>query len=159
MISGDSTCSEREWLARLERWLEASASPESPLAVCGDFNIAPQDKDVYDPARFVGTTHTSPDERAALARLESWGLQDAFRLVYDQGGLFSWWDYRAGDFHNHRGMRIDLVLVTAPLARGVRWAIVDRYARKGKLPSDHAPVVIDIDDDRAGLELTGRNAT
>jgi exodeoxyribonuclease-3 len=148
-----------EWLARLERWLEASASPETPLAVCGDFNIAPEDKDVYDPARFVGTTHTSPAERTALARLESWGLQDAFRLVYGQGGLFTWWDYRAGDFHNHRGMRIDLVLVTAPLARGVRWGIVDRNARKGNLPSDHAPVVIDIDDVRAGLELTGRNAT
>jgi exodeoxyribonuclease-3 len=148
-----------EWLARLEQWLEASASPETPLAVCGDFNIAPEDKDVYDPAKFVGTTHTSPAERAALARLESWGLQDAFRLVYDQGGLFSWWDYRAGDFHNHRGMRIDLLLVTAPLARGVQWGIVDRNARKGKLPSDHAPVVIDIYDDRAGLELTGRNAT
>jgi len=143
-----------EWLARLERWLGASASPATPLAVCGDFNIAPADIDVYDPARFVGTTHTSAPERAALARLEGWGLQDAFRLVYGDGGLFTWWDYRAGDFHNHRGMRIDLVLVTAPLARGVSWALVDRNARKGKLPSDHAPLVIDIDDERAGLGST-----
>jgi exodeoxyribonuclease-3 len=148
-----------EWLARLQRWLAASASPEAPLAVCGDFNIAPQDKDVYDPSKFVGTTHTSPEERAALARLEDWGLQDAFRLVYSQDGLFTWWDYRAGDFHNHRGMRIDLVLVTAPLARGVRWALVDRNARKGKLPSDHAPLVIDIDDERAGLDPVGSAST
>ena len=144
-----------EWLDRLERWLAASASPDAPLAVCGDFNIAPEDKDVYDPAKYVGTTHTSPEERAALARLEGWGLQDAFRLVYNQDGLFTWWDYRAGDFHNHRGMRIDLVLVTAPLARGVRWGLVDRNARKGKLPSDHAPLVIDIDDELAGLDPVG----
>jgi len=151
-LDNEQFAAKLDWLARLEQWLAASASPETPLAVCGDFNIAPEDKDVYDPRQFVGTTHTSPEERAALARLEGWGLQDAFRILYDEGSLFTWWDYRAGDFHNHRGMRIDLVLVTAPLARGVCWGIVDRNARKGKLPSDHAPVVIDIDDDRAGLQ-------
>ena len=136
-----------EWLARLEEWIAATASPQEPLAVCGDFNIAPADRDVYDPSRFVGTTHTSDAERAALQRLEGWGLEDAFRLLYDEEGLYTWWDYRAGDFHNHRGMRIDLMLVTAPLAKAARWGIVDRNARKGKLPSDHAPLLIDFDVD------------
>jgi exodeoxyribonuclease-3 len=135
-----------DWLRRLRAWLPTIAAPGEPLAVCGDFNIAPDDRDVYDPSRYIGTTHTSPEERAALADLERWGLTDAFRSLYDDGALFTWWDYRAGDFHNHRGMRIDLVLVTAPLLERVRWGIIDRNARKGKLPSDHAPLVFDFDD-------------
>jgi exodeoxyribonuclease III len=139
-----------EWLDRLREWLAATCSPGRPLAVCGDFNIAPDDRDVYDPALYVGTTHTSAPEREALARLEAWGLTDAFRLLYPQDRLYTWWDYRAGDFHEHRGMRIDLVLVSEVLARSVRWGIVDRNARKGKLPSDHAPLVIDFDDTAAG---------
>jgi exodeoxyribonuclease III len=139
-----------EWLDRLREWLAATCSPGRPLAVCGDFNIAPDDRDVYDPALYVGTTHTSAPEREALARLEAWGLRDAFRLLYPQDRLYTWWDYRAGDFHEHRGMRIDLVLVSEVLARSVRWGIVDRNARKGKLPSDHAPLVIDFDDTAAG---------
>jgi exodeoxyribonuclease-3 len=86
----------------------------------------------------------SAAERDALEHLKGWGLEDAFRLLYDQDGLFTYWDYRAGDFHQHRGMRIDLVLVSKPVAERVTWAIVDRNARKGKLPSDHAPLVIDL---------------
>jgi exodeoxyribonuclease-3 len=134
-----------DWLARLAAWLDTSASPDAPFAICGDFNIAPDDRDVYDPSKYIDTTHTSAPERQALARLLDWGLQDAFRLIYDQDKLFSWWDYRAGDFHNHRGMRIDLMLVTDALAKTVRWGLIDRNARKGKLPSDHAPLVIDFD--------------
>ena len=141
-----------EWLNRLHDWLSTAGSPDRPLAVCGDFNIAPDDRDVYDPRLYVGTTHTSPAEREALARIEAWGLQDAFRLLYPQDRLFTWWDYRAGDFHNHRGMRIDLVLVTAPLAAAARWALIDRNARKGKLPSDHAPLLIDFDEPAAGQD-------
>jgi exodeoxyribonuclease-3 len=114
------------------------------LAVCGDFNVAPEDRDVYDPARFVGATHVSEPERKALVAIEEWGLVDAFRQRYDEDGLFSWWDYRAGDFHQHRGMRIDLILVTRPLAERVGFALIDRFARKGKLPSDHAPVFVDF---------------
>ena len=123
----------------------ATASPTDPLILCGDFNVAPEDRDVWSPAAFEGDTHVTEPERAAVGSLESWGLVDAFRVLYPQGRLFSYWDYRRGDFHEHRGMRIDLVLVTDPLARRVRWAIVDRNARKGKLPSDHAPVVVDFD--------------
>jgi exodeoxyribonuclease-3 len=112
--------------------------------VCGDFNVAPEDRDVWDPAAFVGSTHVSVEERDALASLEEWGLEDAFRRRYQEDRLYTYWDYRAGDFHEHRGMRIDLILVSKPLADTLTWAIVDRNARKGKLPSDHAPLLIDV---------------
>jgi exodeoxyribonuclease-3 len=132
------------WLERLRHHLEQTAEPSDAVVVCGDFNVAPEDRDVWDPAAFTGSTHVSAAEREALEHLKGWGLEDAFRLRYDQDRLFTYWDYRAGDFHQHRGMRIDLVLVSKPLAERVSWAIVDRNARKGKLPSDHAPLVVDL---------------
>jgi len=133
------------WLARLRRHLDAVAKPSDDVVVCGDFNIAPEDKDVWDPAAFVGSTHVTPEERQGLSDLESWGLVDAFRVCWPEDKLYTYWDYRAGDFHEHRGMRIDLVLVTQDMAGKTRWALVDRNARKGKLPSDHAPVFVDVD--------------
>jgi exodeoxyribonuclease-3 len=132
------------WLDRLRVHLGAG-SPSVPMLLAGDFNIAPEDRDVYDPAKFVGATHVSEPERAALRALESWGLEDVFRRHHDDPSCFSWWDYRAGDFHEGRGMRIDLMLATAPLAAATTWCVIDRNARKGKLPSDHAPVVVDLD--------------
>jgi exodeoxyribonuclease-3 len=138
------------WMARLRHHLEHVADPAQPVVVGGDFNVAPDDRDVWDPAAFVGSTHVSPPEREALAHLKEWGLEDAFRLRYDQDRLYTYWDYRAGDFHQHRGMRIDLILVSKPLAERVTWAIVDRNARKGKLPSDHAPLVVDFEADGEG---------
>ena len=134
------------WMKRLLAHLRANESPESAVVVTGDFNIAPDDRDVYDPARFVGATHVSEPEREALRDLESWGLIDVFRRHHDEGGLYSWWDYRSGDFHQGRGLRIDLILATEEVARRSRWTIVDRNARKGQQPSDHAPVLVDIDD-------------
>ena len=134
-----------DWLARLRRHVEATASPDDAVVVAGDFNIAPTDADVYDPAKFVGATHTSGPERAALGELEAWGLQDVFRRHHDAPRCFSWWDYRAGDFHEGRGMRIDLVLATVPVAQASTWCVIDRNARKGQQPSDHAPVVVDLD--------------
>ncbi len=133
------------WLDRLYGHVAATSSPDEPVAVCGDFNIAPADIDVYDPAKFVGATHVSDAERRALQRLLDWGMVDAFRQRYGDDRLFSWWDYRAGDFHQGRGMRIDLVLVSRPLAGSITWALIDRNARKGQQPSDHAPVVVDLD--------------
>jgi exodeoxyribonuclease-3 len=117
-----------------------------PVAVCGDFNVARADIDVWSPAAFVGDTHVTPEERAAIDELEAYGLRDVFRERY-QGveGLYSWWDYRAGNFPNHKGMRIDLVLLSSDLADGVRWALIDRNARKGAKPSDHAPLFVDVD--------------
>ena len=138
------------WLAKLRTHLDAVASSGEEVAVCGDFNIAPQDRDVWDPAVFIGSTHVSEPERAALADLEEWGLDDAFRACYPEDDrLFTYWDYRAGDFHQHRGMRIDLILASRSLLRRVRWALVDRNARKGKQPSDHAPLLVDVDSQEA----------
>jgi exodeoxyribonuclease-3 len=131
------------WLARLRRLLVETCDPGDPVAVLGDFNVAPEDRDVWDVSQFEGMTHVSPPERAALADLESWGLVDVFRRMYDDDDLFSWWDYRGGSFHRHRGMRIDLVLVTEVLAAGTTWALIDRNARKGDKPSDHTPVLVD----------------
>ncbi len=133
------------WLDRLVRHLDATADPTQPVALCGDFNIAPSDLDVWDAAALVDATHVSEPERAALRRLLDWGLADVFREQYpDIERLFSWWDYRAGNFHKGIGMRIDLVLASAPLAERVDWALIDRNARKGKQPSDHAPVVVEV---------------
>lgn len=135
-----------DWLAKLRTLLAERCDPAEPVVVAGDFNIAPTDLDVYDPAKFTESTHTSPAERAALAELEGWGLADAFRRLQPEGGLYSWWDYRAGDFHQHRGMRIDLVLATEPVASRAAFATIDRQARKGEKPSDHAPVIVDLVD-------------
>jgi len=135
-----------DWLARLRSHLEASADPAEALAVCGDFNIAPCDLDVWSAAAFEGCTHVSEPERQSLRQLQQWGLRDVFRDLYPgEEGLYSYWDYRAGDFHEHRGMRIDLILVTQTLAKSATWALVDRNARKGRQPSDHAPVLVDLD--------------
>jgi exodeoxyribonuclease-3 len=132
------------WFDRLRKHLEQTAEPSEPVAICGDFNVAPEDRDVWDPKRFIGSTHVSEPERAALAHLKEWGLEDAFRLRHQEDKLYTYWDYRAGDFHQHRGMRIDLILVSKPLADAVEFVLVDRFARKGKLPSDHAPLLVDV---------------
>jgi exodeoxyribonuclease III len=134
------------WYARLERWLREAASPGEPLLLGGDMNVAPSDEDVFDPRAFEGHTHVSPPERAAFARLLDWGLVDAYRLHHAERERYTWWDYRAGDFHMGRGMRIDHLLVTRPLGERTVWAEIDREARKGTpTPSDHAPLLVDVD--------------
>ncbi|HEU4572598.1 MAG TPA: exodeoxyribonuclease III, partial [Candidatus Limnocylindrales bacterium] len=129
-------------------WLDENASPDEPLVIGGDLNATPTDDDVWSAARAHGGTHVSPPERAALAALRDWGLVDAYRAgAGDAPGRFSWWDYRAGNFHRNEGMRIDLLYVTKPVAERIVWAEIDREARKGPpVPSDHAPVVVDLDD-------------
>jgi len=131
------------WLAVL-RDLVAEA-PESTV-VCGDMNIAPTDDDVFDPEAYAGETHVTPPERAALAELQSLGLRDVVRDRWPGERIFTYWDYRAGMFHQDLGMRIDLVLAGEPVAERVRAAWVDRHARKGSGPSDHAPVIVDLDE-------------
>ena len=133
------------WLAQLRQHVAATSSPDDAAIVTGDFNIAPDDIDVYDPAKFVGATHTSPAERALLAALCDWGMVDLFRQQHSEPKLYSWWDYRAGDFHQGRGLRIDLVLGTRSVAERCSWSIIDRNARKGQMPSDHAPVIVELD--------------
>lgn len=135
------------WLDALHVWLDSVGSAADPIVVAGDFNVAPDDIDVWDASAFAGSTHVTPAERDRIIALGRWGLTDAFRRVYPgETGLYSFWDYRSGDFHKHRGMRIDLVMLSAPLAERVTWAVVDRNARKGAQPSDHAPVIIDLAD-------------
>jgi len=137
------------WLQRLRRHLERGFRPDEPLALCGDFNVAPQARDVCDPTAWETTVLFHPEARAALAHVADWGLTDAFRLCHDEAGLYSWWDYRMLAFPKNQGLRIDHVFVTAPLERCCDAAVIDREERKGKQPSDHAPVVLTLNDAHA----------
>jgi exodeoxyribonuclease-3 len=132
------------WLAALKDAVAADAAGSRPFALMGDFNIAPTDADVWDPAVFVDSTHVTPAERAALAALRETGLTDVIPTIAKGPHPFTYWDYRAGAFHKNMGMRIDLVYANAALAGSVSDAWVDREARKGKGPSDHAPVIVDL---------------
>jgi exodeoxyribonuclease III len=135
------------WYERLARWLAEAGDVSSALVIGGDFNVAPEDADVWDPTACHGGTHVSPPERTAFARLCEWGLVDAYRLHHREPGRFTWWDYRAGNFHKNFGMRIDHLLVTKSVAARVVAAEIDREARKGKpTPSDHTPLVIEVDE-------------
>jgi exodeoxyribonuclease-3 len=130
-------------------WLEAlremvATGPEETI-VCGDMNIAPTDEDVFDPEAYAGHTHVTPAEREALAGLTSLGLHDVIRERWPGKRVFTYWDYRAGMFHQDLGMRIDLILASDPVADRVKAAWIDRQARKGSGPSDHAPVIVDLD--------------
>ncbi len=132
-----------DWLRALAAAVEAELDAGPPLALCGDFNVAPTDADVWDPAAFTGSTHVTAPEREAIARLLSLGLTDVMPRAL-KGEPYTYWDYRAGMFHKGEGMRIDLVLLDGRLAPEVQDAYIDRDARKGTKPSDHAPVVVDV---------------
>jgi exodeoxyribonuclease-3 len=133
-------------LAWLQSLRDVVAAGPSDQIVCGDMNIAPTDEDVFDPDAYIGQTHVTEPERAALAELQALGLHDVIRDRWPNERVFTYWDYRAGMFHQDLGMRIDLVLASGPVARRVQAAWVDRHARKGTGPSDHAPVIIDLDE-------------
>ncbi|HET9932291.1 MAG TPA: exodeoxyribonuclease III [Polyangiaceae bacterium] len=135
------------WFARLLRWFQETRSPNEAVALGGDFNVAPTDQDVWEANACHGGTHVSPEERAAIAALTDWGLADAYRLHHPEPNRYTWWDYRAGAFHKNMGMRIDHLLVSRALAPRVVASEIDREARKGKpTPSDHTPLVIDLDE-------------
>jgi exodeoxyribonuclease III len=131
------------WLTALRE--AAEADPDSAMT-CGDMNIAPTDNDVFDPDAYIGQTHVTPPEREALTHLEATGLHDLFRERWPDERVFTYWDYRAGMFQKNLGMRIDLALATGPVAKRVQAVWVDRHARKGAGASDHAPLIIDLDD-------------
>jgi exodeoxyribonuclease-3 len=134
------------WFGRLARWIEQTTTAD-PLVLGGDLNVAPTDADVWDAAAVHGGTHVSEPERAAFRALLDLGLTDAYRARHDEPGRFSWWDYRAGMFHKNLGMRIDHLLVSGSVAARVVDAEIDRAARKGPpIPSDHAPLSIDLDE-------------
>src|SRR6187455_398194 len=136
------------WFERVRRWLDETRSPDEPLLLGGDYNVTPAPEDVWDPIKAHGGTHVSEPERDALARLRDWGLVDGYRIANpDARGHFSWWDYRAGMFHRNEGMRIDLLYASDVVAKRIVWSEIDREARKGPpIPSDHAPVALDLDE-------------
>ncbi len=132
------------WLERLRAWLDRRHRPGDALALGGDFNIAPEDRDVWDPEKWRGQVLFSDEEKAALSRVRDFGLVDALRLRNQEPGLFTWWDYRMGAFHRGWGLRIDHFLVSNPVAARVSSAFVDRDERKGSEPSDHAPLIVEL---------------
>ncbi len=133
-----------DWLDTLAKFLQTSASPEEPLILLGDFNIAPEDRDVHFPDAWRGQVLFHPEEQKRLRKIEKWGLFDLFRKHHEEGGFYSWWDYRQLAFPKNDGLRIDLILGTAPVLARSSDCRIDRNERKGKSPSDHAPVVVEL---------------
>jgi exodeoxyribonuclease-3 len=141
VVGSDKFSYKLAWLSRLRRYLDRYCDPGELLALCGDLNVAPEPRDVHDPAAWQDTVLFHPDARAALQELCAWGLVDTFRLHHSEAGLYSWWDYRQLAFPKNHGLRIDHILVTKPLAARCVSAHIDRETRKGQRASDHAPVV------------------
>ena len=142
------------WFARLARWVQDSESAGDALVLGGDLNVAPTDVDVWDAAAVHGGTHVSEPERTAFRALLELRLVDGYRARHAETGRFSWWDYRAGMFHKNLGMRIDHLLVSEPIAARIVDAEIDRDARKGPpVPSDHAPLLIDLDEPGKPLDV------
>lgn len=144
-VGTDKYAYKLEWLGRLRRWLDAR-DRGAALALCGDWNVAPGDLDVHDPRRWTGSILCSEPERAAYRTLLEWGLTDTYRARHPDGRAFSWWDYRGVSFFKDHGLRIDMILASAPLAARLTECGIDREARKGRDASDHAPVVATFDD-------------
>jgi exodeoxyribonuclease-3 len=144
-VGSDKWSYKLAWMERLRAYLAKRCDRNAPLVLCGDFNVAPEPRDVHDPAEWESSTLFHPEARAALERVRSWGLYDSFRLHHQDPGFYSWWDYRMLGFPKNRGLRIDHLFVTEPLVPRCKDAWIDREARKGKQPSDHAPVLAVID--------------
>jgi exodeoxyribonuclease-3 len=144
-VGSDKWTYKLEWLRRLRRWLNARVSAADPLLLCGDFNVAPEPRDVARPTAWERSVLFHPDARAALEEVRAFGLTDTLRLHHQEAGLYSWWDYRMLAFPKDDGLRIDHIFATAPLARRCTEASIDRDERKGKQPSDHAPVMACFD--------------
>ena len=144
VVGSDKWAYKLRWYQRLLSYLGRTASPQDPVLLCGDFNVAPDDKDVRRVDDWKNTVLCHPEGREALQRVTQWGLEDVFRMHNPDGGVYSWWDYRMLGFPKNNGLRIDLVLATQSLAAKCTSAYVDRDERKGKQPSDHAPVVVEL---------------
>ena len=147
--NGQSVGSEKfryklDWLGRWRRWLDANADGGAEMAFCGDLNVAPDDRDVYDPVGWKDQVLCHPDERAGLAEVCRFGLMDTFRQLHQEAGVYSWWDYRQLGFPKNHGLRIDMILCSPALSNRLVEVAIDREARKGKNPSDHAPVIAEF---------------
>lgn len=143
-VGSDKYAFKLDWLARLRGFLEERYSAEDPVLLCGDFNVAPDDRDVHDPKAWDGKILCSPAEREALETVRTWGFEDAFRLHTTDGGHFSWWDYRAGAFRRNAGLRIDHIWITGSLVKRCTSVRIDKEPRTWDRPSDHAPVVAEF---------------
>jgi exodeoxyribonuclease-3 len=140
-VGSDKYSYKLDWYRRLRSFLDTTLVPADEVLICGDFNIAPEDRDVWDPEQWRDKILFSEQEKQAFRNLVEWGLIDALRLHRQEGGLYTWWDYRAGAFHRGWGLRIDHFLISPPLAKR-SWSVeIDRNERKGEKPSDHAPVI------------------
>jgi exodeoxyribonuclease-3 len=144
-VGSDKYAYKLAWMERLVRYLDRHHKPTEPLVLCGDFNVAPDERDVHDPVAWSTETLFHIDARNALEKIRTWGLVDTFRLHHADAGAYSWWDYRQLAFPYNKGLRIDHVFATEPMARRCTAAWIDREARKGKQPSDHAPVFATFD--------------
>jgi exodeoxyribonuclease-3 len=129
------------WFTRLRAYLERNTAPDQPIALCGDMNVTPDDRDVWSPEKWQNQIHCSPPERAALAEVAGFGLTDAFRHLHGDDKVYSWWDYRGVSFFKDQGLRIDLIFLSSPLVARCTTCTIDRNARKGQDASDHAPVI------------------
>jgi exodeoxyribonuclease-3 len=141
VVGSDKYAYKLEWFRRLRTYLERHHRATDPLVLCGDFNVAPEPRDVQFPDRWEKSVLFHPEVRAALRTVTDWGLTDTFRIHHQEGGAYSWWDYRMLAFPKNDGLRLDLVLATAPLARRCTETAIDREERKGKLASDHVPAL------------------
>ena len=144
-LDSDKFSYKLDWLERLRAYLERHHRPDEQLILCGDFNCAPEEKDIAKPEKWQDSVLTDQRVREALAALRGWGLHDTFRKHQDDGGFFSWWDYRQLGFPKNNGLRIDLIYATGSASARCGSAWIDREERKGKKPSDHAPVVAELD--------------
>ncbi len=142
-VGSDKWLFKLEWMKRLRGYMDCHA-PNERLALCGDFNVAPEERDVHDPKAWEGTVLFHPEVRSALEAIRAWGFVDSFRLHHAEAGRFSWWDYRMLAFPKNNGLRIDHIFASAPLAKSCVAASIDREQRKGKQPSDHAPVLAEF---------------
>lgn len=132
------------WLGALQEFFQAHYQPQEPVLLCGDFNVAPEDRDVYDPRVWRGRVLFSEPEKTALNRIAEWGFVDAFRKFTAEGGYYSWWDYRSGAFRRDAGLRIDHIWVSEALAARCVGVIIDKEPRGWERPSDHTPVVAEF---------------
>lgn len=145
MVGSEKYQFKLEWMNRLRDFFDASYDANTPVLLCGDFNVAPEERDVHDPRVWQNRILFSPPERAALQHVKDWGFTDTFRMHTEEGGHYSWWDYRAGGFRRNRGLRIDHIWVSAPLAARSKNTWIDKEPRGWERPSDHAPVVAEFD--------------
>lgn len=145
VVGSDKYQFKLKWMKRLREWLDQNYDPQKEVLLCGDFNVAPEERDVHNPQLWQNRILFSEPEKAALQNIKDWGFTDTFRMHTEEGGHYSWWDYRAGGFRRNLGLRIDHIWVSAPLARRNTKCWIDKETRAWERPSDHAPVIAEFD--------------